>query len=241
MLGRFRRKHTGAPETATPDTAAAGVPVWPLEAWHGNGLRADDARYVALCLTPAFPEEQETRELRDGDAWDRILGAAKARGSRSAAMARTVTELLADPRYTAFDVLYSWLAPAHEGTDRQLEVIDEGLRACPRKYYLLDLAGTAMLRRGRAAEALYYWAHSVTNAESVGEGEDARAYDYLTVVAGVVGRRDAAKAFHARANLADAPEIVLDDEYTQLVHKAFRKPAPAMRPVIETLAQQVPA
>lgn len=236
MLGRLRRKRTGTPET-DEHSASAGIPRWPLEAWQRHDLNADGPEYVTLCLTPAFPEERETRTLRDGYALSRIMEVARTDGLTSPAMARVVGELLADPRYAALDVLYSWLAPVYRGTDRQLEAIEHGLRTCPRKYRLLDLAGTAMLQRGRGADALYYWAHSVTNAESIGEGEGATAYDFLIVVAHVVGQRAAAKTFRARADQADHPQTILDDEYTGLVETAFRKPPKAMKTVVQTLAR----
>lgn len=239
VLGRLRRKRTGTPETDV-HSASAGIPRWPLEAWQRHDLHADGSEYVTLCLTPTFPEERETRTLRDGDALSRIIEVAKTDGSTSTAMARLVDELLADPRYAALDGLYSWLAPVYHGADRQLEVIEQGLRTCPRKYRLLDLAGTAMLQRDRGADALYYWAHSVSNAESIGEGEDASAYDFLIVAAHVIGQRAAAKTFMARADQTDQPQTVLDDEYTDLVETAFRKPTKAMKTVVQTLARRIP-
>ncbi|GHE78467.1 hypothetical protein GCM10017786_05160 [Amycolatopsis deserti] len=54
MFGRFKRDR--APQTA-------GVPRWPLEAWRRKDLRADSPSYVAVCLTPAFPEEEERSAL----------------------------------------------------------------------------------------------------------------------------------------------------------------------------------
>lgn len=240
MLGRFRRNRSGAPK-AEEHSAPAGVPRWPLDAWQRRDLDADGPEYVPLCLTPAFPEERETRTLRDGDALSRIIEVANTDGSRSAAMARVVGELLADPRYAALDGLYTWLAPVYEGTDRQLEVIGEGLRTCRRRYRLLDLAGTAMLQRGQGADALYYWAHSAANAESLGNGEEATAYDFLIVVAHVIGQRTAAKTFRARTDQADQPQTVLDEEYTDLVETAFRKPTKAMKTVVRTLASRIPA
>lgn len=239
VLGWLKRNRSDTPGPDVP-AAAAGIPRWPLETWRG-GLSADVPGYTTLCLTPAFPEEPETRNLRDGDALNRIIEVARTDGSTSPAMAAVVEDLLADPRYAALDSLYSWLAPVYRGTDRQLEVIEQGLRTCPRKYWLLDLAGTAMLQRGRGAEALYYWAHSVTNAESVGEGREASAYDFLIVTAHVLGERTATKAFRARADQADHPQTVLDEEYTALVERAFRKGTKAMKAVVQTLAQRVPA
>jgi hypothetical protein len=240
VLGRFRRNHAATPEIGV-HSASAGVARWPLDAWRRHDLNADGPEYVSLCLTPAFPEERETRTLHDGDAFSRIIEVAQTDGPRSAAMAGVVGELLADPRYAALDGLYTWLAPVYGRTDRQLEVIEQGLRTCPRKYRLLDLAGTAMLQRGRSADALYYWAHSVTNAESIGDGEDATAYDFLIVVAHVIGRRAAAKTFRARADQADHPQTSLDDEYTDLVKTAFRKPTKAMKNVVQTLADRIPS
>lgn len=246
MFGRFKRTRTGTPETAreaAPETdargASPGIPRWPLEAWHRHDLHADGPEYVAACLTPAFTEEPETRVLHDGYALNRIIEVAKAEGSKSPAMARVVTELLADPRYAALDVLYSWLAPVYRGTDRQLEVIEQGLRTCPRKYSLLDLAGTAMLERGRSADALYYWAHAVTNAESVGAGPEASAYDFLIVVAHTTGRRTASEVFRARTDQAGHPQTILDDDTTYLVEKVFRKPTKAMKQVLDTLARRI--
>ena len=235
MLGRLRRNRSGTPVS----DPSAGSPRWPLEAWERGDLTADAPGYASLCLTPAFPEEPDPRTLRDGDALSRIIEVAQTEGSTSPAMGRLVEELLADPRYAALDGLYSWLAPVYEGTDRQFEVLDHGLRTCPRKFNLLDYAGTAMLRRGRGADALYYWAHSVTNAESVGEGADATAYDFLIVVAQVIGRRAAARRFLARTDQADHPQTVLDDEYTDLVESAFRRPPKAMKVVVETLAGRI--
>lgn len=217
-----------------------GVPRWPLEVWHDQGTHADDRDYATLCLTPAFPEERETRTIRDGYALDRIIEVAQTDGPESPAMARVVDELLDDPRYAGLDTLYSWLAPVYGGTDRQLEVIEHGLRTCPRKHHLLQLAGAAMLERRRSADALYYWAHSVTNAESAGDGQDASAYDYLIVVAQVIGKRSAAKRFRARADLADGPPVSLDDHATGLVEFAFRKPTKPMKDVIKALARQIP-
>lgn len=239
MLGRFKRQRSGTPGTHVHGSSA-GIPIWPLEAWQCDDLDADGPEYVALCLIPAFPEEPETRTLRDGHALNRIIEVAQTDGLKSPAVARVVNELLADPRYAALDSLYSWLAPVYEGTDRQLEVIEQGLRACPRKYNLLELAGTAMLQRGQSADALYYWAHSVANAESIGEGQDASAYDFLIAVAHVTRQRTAAKTFRARADQADHPQTSLDEEYTDLVETAFRKPTKATKTVIQTLARQTP-
>ncbi|MFF5986553.1 hypothetical protein [Prauserella flavalba] len=239
MLGWLKRNRSDTPATNVPD-ASAGIPRWPLETWRG-GLPSDGPGYLALCLTPAFPEEPEPRNLRDGEALDRIIEVARTDGSTSPAMAAVVEDLLAEPRYAALDSLYTWLAPVYRGTDRQLEVIGQGLRTCPRKYWLLDLAGIAMLQRGRGAEALYYWAHSVSNAESVGDGRKASAYDFLIVTAHVLGERGATKKFRARADQADHPQTVLDDEYTALVQRAFRKGTKAMRTVVQSLAQRIPA
>ncbi|MEU3270751.1 hypothetical protein ABZ639_07875 [Saccharomonospora sp. NPDC006951] len=240
MLGRFKRRPAAVPETHGHGEAA-GSPRWPLEVWQRDDLRAEGPGYAGLCLTPAFREEPEARSLRDGDGMGRIIDVAKTEGMDSPAMARVVDELLAEPRYAALDTLYSWLAPVHRGTDRQLEVIEHGLRTCPRKYKLLELAGTAMLQRGRSAAALYYWAQSVVNAESIGEGPDASAYDFLIVVAHLAGQRGAVKAFRARTGEADHPEIVLDDEYTELVETAFRKPAKEMKAAIQALAGRISA
>lgn len=244
MFGFFKRSRANTPRRApnsAPDTRSTppGTPRWPLELWRRPDLRADDPEYVAACLTPTFPEEPETRVLNDGYALNRIIEVAKFDGSTSPEMAEEVTELLADPRYTDLDALYSWLVPVYRGTKRELELIGQGLRSCPRKYALLDLAGTAMLRRGRSAEALYYWAHAVANAESVGKGPQASAYTFLIAVANTTGRRNAAKVFRARANQDDRPEMVLDDEHTYLVEKVFRQPTKAMRRVLDTLAQRI--
>lgn len=240
MLGRMRRK-SSEPPLAQAHGSAAGTPRWPVEAWERGDLLADGPEYVASCLAPAFHEEPETRTIRDGHALNRIVAVAKTDGSRSPAMANVVNELLAEPRYAALDSLYSWLAGVYTGTDRQLEVIEQGLRTCLRKYCLLDLAGTAMLQRERGAEALYYWAHSVVNAESIGEGRDATAYDFLIVVAHEARQRDAAKRFRARADQADSPQTILDEEYTDLVKKAFRKPTKAMKTVLQELAHRIPS
>lgn len=229
----FGRKRAAVP------SASAGVPRWPLDAWRGRALNADDPEYVALCLTPAFPEEPEMRSLRDGDGLTRIMAVAKTDGVGTPAMARLVNELLVDSPYANLDVLYSWLAPVYEGTNRELEVIGQGLRTCPRKYRVLDLAGSAMLRRGRGADAFYYWAQAVTNAESLGEGPEARAYDFLIVVAQVIGQRGAAETFAARTGEDDWPQVSLDDEYTGRVEKAFRKPTKAVKTVIQTLAERI--
>ncbi|ASR35418.1 hypothetical protein BAY61_10875 [Prauserella marina] len=239
MLGRFKRQRA---DTATKRHGAAeGSPRWPLEVWQRDDPRADGPDYVGLCLSPAFREEPEARSLRDGDGMGRIIEVAKTGGMETPAMARVVEELLADPRYAALDTLYSWLAPVYRDTDRQLEVIEHGLRTCPRKYKLLELAGTAMLQRERGAAALYYWAQSVVNAESLGEGPDASAYDFLIVVAHVAGQRGAVKAFRARTGEADHPEIVLDEEYTELVETAFRKPSKETKAVIQALAARISA
>lgn len=239
MFGRRRRKVDEAPEPEAHGSPA-GVPRWPLEILHDEATRPDDGAYTTLCLTPAFPEEPETRTIVDGYALDRIIEVAQTDGPESSAMARLVEELLADPRYQHLDTLYSWLAPVYRGTDRQLEVIEGGLRTCPRKHDLLQLAGAAMLERRRRADALYYWAHSVTNAESIGDGQDSSAYDYLIVVARVIGERSAAKAFRARADLADHPPTSLDEDTTRLVENAFRKPTRPMKDVITTLAHRIP-
>lgn len=204
-------------------------------------LNPADPEYVALCLTPAFREEPELRTIEDGYALNRIVEVAGTNGSESPVMARLVEELLADPRYADLDVLYTWLAEAYSGTDHQLEVIEDGLRRCSRKYNLLDLAGTAMVQRGHGADALFYWSQSATNAESIGEGPGASAYDYLVVVAEVIGQHTAARAFRARADQDGPLQTVLDDVHTMLVEATFDKFTAPMTTVVQTLADQIRA
>lgn len=226
VFGRFKRNRAAQPRPVS----TAGVPRWPLEAWRRQDLDPDSPEYAAVCLTPAFPEHDEPRMLDDATL-RRIVAV------RSAAeMDRLAGELSADERYAGLDTVYGWLVRAYVGTDRELEVIEEGLRGCPRKYGVLDLAGTAMLRRGRAADALYYWAQSVTNAESVGEADDATAYDFLIVAARAMAEPAAVLAFGVRA---ETQYIALDDEHTDLVSRLFRRPTEPMRVVVRGLAERV--
>ncbi|WP_433015047.1 hypothetical protein [Kribbella sp. CA-294648] len=235
MFGRFRRRRAGTPQSADGSAAAGHGTLRRIE------LNPADPEYAALCLTPAFPEEPEPRTIEDGYALNRIVEIAGTSGTESPAMARLVEELLADPRYVDLDVLYAWLAGAYPGTDRELEVIEDGLRRCSRKHSLLDLAGAAMLERGHGADALYYWSQSVMNAESVGEGPGASAYDYLVVVAEVIGQHTAARAFRARADQDGPLQTVLDDVHTMLVEATFDKFTAPMTTVVQTLADQIRA
>lgn len=117
-----------------------------------------------------------------------------------------------------------------------MEVLAEGLRGCPRKYFLLNTAASAMLKRGRGADALYYLAHSVRNAESV--GKYSYAYDALAVVARTLGRRKAANYFASRENLAMPPTEV-DSETAALINEVFRTSTKPMLTVIEALTKPV--
>lgn len=229
MVGWLRRKQD-------PVVSAAhqpGVPLWPAELSRAAGVDASSAEYAELCLTPAFPEKPELRDIQDGDAFTRIIQAQSNYGLRSTQLGQVVNELLADPRYVDMDSLYGWLAIVNQDTRNELEVLAEGLRVCPRKYMILDRTGSAMLKRGRGADALYYWAHAVRNAESL--GNYSYAYNALVVVARAFGQRRAANHFASREN-PSMPPTEVDSQTATLITAVFRTRTKPMGSVVEALA-----
>jgi len=226
MVGWLRRKQDAA-------THQPGVPLWPAELSRAAGVDASSAEYAELCLTPAFPEKPESRDIQDGYAFPRIIEAQSSYGLRSTQLGQVVSELLADPRYADHDSLYGWLAIANQDTRHEFEVLAEGLRVCPRKFLLLDRTGSAMLKRGRGADALYYWAHAVRNAEAL--GNYSYAYNALVVVARTFGQRKAANHFASREN-PSMPPTEVDSQTANLITEVFRSRTKSMARVVEALA-----